>query len=440
MPTLRVTQNTVFKRSLQSSIQERQSIQAIRESVSAECRVEAGAGFEVDNAFRVGSHCFVKLKQPLEAVGTIGYFVLSHVETVIEELRGVWITNVDSVVLHSQSNIQQALQQLKAIGFNTIYPVVWQRGFTLYPSSVAERLTGYPTMPRSPFSRRDMLAELIAAAKPLQLRVLPWFEYGLATLPTSDLAKRNPQLLSCDRRGEVIRIKQTDRQPDSFVWLNPCHEEVQQFFTTLMAELVQQYEIDGIQLDDHFGFPVELGYDSVSVEHYRQHVGKPMPHRLPYRSQHPDKAQWASWQLTHLLKQMVETVRSHRSDSLISLSPNPLGFSKANYAIDWQQWIQQGLIDELVLQVYRDQSFRFKQEISKREVLQSCQQIPVAIGILSGLRVKSVPTQRLVQQIQAVRHRPFAGFSCFFYETLFNERLSPNVARNFADLAQLFTK
>jgi uncharacterized lipoprotein YddW (UPF0748 family) len=427
MPTLRVTQNTVFKRSLQP---------LMKGSISAECKLNAGQIIEVDYAFRVGSHCFVKLKQPLEPVGTIGYLLLSHLAPVIEELRGVWLTNVDSTVLHSRSNIQQALQRLKAIGFNTIYPVVWQRGFTLYPSSVTERFTGYPAMPRSPFSRRDMLAELIAAAKPLQLRVLPWFEYGLATLPHSDLAKRNPHLLSCDRRGEVIRIKRTDRQPDSFVWLNPCHEEVQQFFTALMAELVQQYEIDGIQLDDHFGFPVELGYDPVSVEHYRQHIGKPMPQR----SHHPDKAQWASWQLTHLLRQMVETVRTHRQEGLISLSPNPLGFSKANYALDWQHWIQQGLIDELVLQVYRDQPFRFKQEISKREVLQSCQQIPVAIGILSGLRVKPVPTQQLIQQIEAVRHRPFAGFSCFFYETLFHERLSPNVARNFVDLAQLFTR
>jgi uncharacterized lipoprotein YddW (UPF0748 family) len=428
MPTLRITQNTVFKRSLQSSISE---------SVF-ECNLNVGQVIEADYAFRVGSHCFVKLKQPLEAVGTSGYFVLSHVETVIEELRGVWLTNVDSVVLHSQSNIQQALQQLKAIGFNTIYPVVWQRGLTLYPSAVAEQLTGYPVMPHSAFSQRDMLAELIAAAKPLHLRVLPWFEYGLATLPHSDLAKRNPHLLSCDRRGETIRIKQTDRKPDSFVWLNPCHEEVQQFFTALMAELVQQSEIDGIQLDDHFGFPVELGYDPVSVAHYRQHVSKAMPHSLLHRSQHPDKVQWASRQLTHLLKQIVEAVRAHRPDSLISLSPNPLGFSKVNYAIDWHQWIQQGLIDELVLQVYRDQPFRFQQEINKREVIQSCKQIPVAIGILSGLRVKSVPTSRLVQQIQAVRRQRFAGFSCFFYETLFNESLSPNVARNFADLAQLF--
>lgn len=427
MPILRAIHNTVFKRS---------PAQSIDLPTSEKCNLYAGQTLEVEYAFRVGQHCFVKLKQALEPVGAIGYFFIPHVEVAIEELRGVWLTNVDSDVLHSQSNIQQALQQLKAIGFNTIYPVVWQRGFTLYPSAIVERLTGYSVMPRSKFVERDLLAEIIEVAKPLQMRVVPWFEYGLATLPNSDLAKRNAHLLSCDRQGKIVRIKQTDNKPDSFVWLNPCHPEVQRFFVEFVSEVVQHYQIDGIQLDDHFGFPVELGYDAVTQDRFRQdHAGKP----LPTNPQHPEKVRWAATQLTHLFMQIVQTVKADRPDCIISLSPNPLGFSKANYAIDWQDWIRQGLIDELVLQVYRNQLSSFNAEIGKPEVLESCRHIPVAIGILSGLRTKPISTPSLAQQIQAVRQRQFSGLSCFFYETLFNERLEPeSIARNQLDLQQIF--
>ena len=58
------------------------------------------------------------------------------------EVRGVWLTNVDSDVLFSRDRLNNALQRLSRLNFNTVYPTVWIRGYTLYPSSVAERTVG----------------------------------------------------------------------------------------------------------------------------------------------------------------------------------------------------------------------------------------------------------------------------------------------------------
>lgn len=44
--------------------------------------------------------------------------------------------------------------------------------------------------------------------------------------------------------------------------------------------------------------------------------------------------------------------------------------------------------------------------------------IPVSIGILSGLKNRSVSMQQIRTQVQKVRDRKFAGISLFFYETL----------------------
>ncbi len=42
----------------------------------------------------------------------------------------------------------------------------------------------------------------------------------------------------------------------------------------LITDVVDRYPVAGIQLDDHFAFPVELGYDLMklfSTNNYRQH-------------------------------------------------------------------------------------------------------------------------------------------------------------------------
>lgn len=428
MPFLKIVRDTVFKRT---------TAQSFSLSTKDKVSVHAGQSFEIDYAFQVGQHCFVKLQRSIGAIGKIGYFFLSHVEVKLTEVRGVWLTNVDSQILESRSRIQQGLQQLQALGFNTIYPVVWQRGFTLYPSPIAKDFIGSATVPDSHFANRDMLAEMIEEAQALNLRVIPWFEYGLATLPGSVLAKRHSQLLTLDRKGNFIRTKTTDGKPDHFVWLNPCHPEVQQFIVELINDVTTRYPIDGIQLDDHFGFPVELGYDSFTREVYGvENRGKAMP----LEPKNADRIKWTTKKMTGLLTEIVKVIRANQPSCLISISPNPLDFSKTNYSVDWQNWVKQGLVDELVVQVYRDSLSSFINEISKREVNEVSNNIPTIIGILAGLSSKSVGTDKMLSQIKEVRKRKLSGISYFFYETLLNEQLSPTkVSRSSIELQRLFT-
>ena len=87
---------------------------------------------------------------------------------------------------------------------------------------------------------------------------------------------------------------------------------------------------------------------------------------------------------------------------------------------DWARWARSGWIDELIVQVYRNDMPRFQQELGDRTLQTISQTVPVSIGLLSGLKAKPVSALTLDHQVRAVRNGQLSGVSFFFYETLWN--------------------
>jgi hypothetical protein len=178
----------------------------------------------------------------------------------LSELRGVWLTNVDSDVLFSQSAIADALDQLVSFNFNTLYPTIWQGGYTLYESTVTEKYFGKKQHPQPEMAGRNPLEEMIKynREKKHGFAIIPWFEFGLMAPSGSALDKMHPDWFTQDIKRN--RVRYSDKEPR--VWLNPLMPEVQDFIEELLIEIITKHDVDGIQLDDHFGIPVEFGYDS----------------------------------------------------------------------------------------------------------------------------------------------------------------------------------
>ncbi|NEQ21547.1 MAG: family 10 glycosylhydrolase, partial [Microcoleus sp. SIO2G3] len=238
-----------------------------------------------------------------QATGTVGSIPTQYIakvetlptDTAKAELRGVWLTNIDSNVLFSSQNVTNAIQRLKELNFNTVYPTVWNWGYTLYPSQVAERVTGRAVRLVTPLDvslnpdlgvqGRDMLKEMVEQGHKNGLRVIPWFEFGFMAPADSELAKRHPDWLTQNSKGVKTKKEGTHDR----VWLNPFKPEVQQFIQDLVVEIVNHYDVDGIQFDDHFGLPSDLGYDPFTIELYKkEHQGK-----AP--STNPQDAEWVRW-------------------------------------------------------------------------------------------------------------------------------------------------
>ena len=84
--------------------------------------------------------------------------------------------------------------------------------------------------------------------------------------------------MTLDLHGNLQRIQGANGKLDPHAWLNPCHPEVHRFMTELIADVVRRYSVAGIQLDDHFCFPQELGYDKFTQQLFQQyHAGASAP-------------------------------------------------------------------------------------------------------------------------------------------------------------------
>jgi uncharacterized lipoprotein YddW (UPF0748 family) len=333
---------------------------------------------------------------------------------VAAELRGVWLTNIDSEIFFDRTNLNQAIDRLAILNFNTIYPTVWNGGYTLFPSAVAKRIYGEELDPDPRLQKRDILKEIIDRGKQKKLAVIPWLEFGFMSPAKSTLATKYPQWLTKRADGSTVWL---EGKVYPRVWLNPLHPEVQQFITELILELVSDYDLDGIQLDDHFGYPSDFGYDDYTVELYQQeHEGKSPPTDYLDR----DWIRWRADKITAYMTELFRLIKLHNPKAIVSVSPNPQQFSLESFLLDWQTWERKGLIEELVLQVYRTNNNDFIKEITQPEVEAARKHIPVAIGILSGLKGRPMPLDTIKKQVKMTRDRAFAGVSFFFYESLWN--------------------
>ncbi|MBW4647188.1 MAG: family 10 glycosylhydrolase [Kastovskya adunca ATA6-11-RM4] len=351
------------------------------------------------------------------------------------EIRGVWLTNIDSDVLFSRSKLTSAIERLKQLNFNTLYPTVWNWGYTLYPSQVAEKVTGRAVRLVTPLDAnldpdmgtkgRDMLKEMIELGHQKGMRVIPWFEFGFMAPADSELAKRHPDWLTQKQNG----VKTEKEGVHSRVWLNPFKPEVQQFIQDLVVEIVSNYNIDGIQFDDHFGLPSDFGYDPYTVALYKQEHGGKSP---PANPRDPAWVRWRANKMTDFMTRVFRAVKDKKQNVIVALSPNPQRFSYEYFLADWETWERRGLVEELMVQIYRDDFNVFISELEQPDIKAARSHIPVGIGILSGLKNKPIPLSQINRQVEAVRQRGFAGVSFFFYETLWNNASEPSNQRQSA--------
>ena len=322
-----------------------------------------------------------------------------------QEIRGVWLTSNDFTMFSDRKQLGESLQKLKKLNFNTIYPVVWNSGYVMFPSNVAKQAGIQPFVYRGN-EGQDIVADIIKQAHQHNLLVMPWFEYGFMAPPTSELAIAHPDWLTQERDGSLTGEGEV-------AWLNPFHPEVQSFLTELVLESVTNYDLDGVQFDDHTSLPKTFGYDRYTVNLYRQETKKV----APADPNDPDWVKWRANKLTAFMVRLNKAVKQRKPNVIFSVSPNHYEFAYKQQLQDWLGWVRQNIVDELIVQVYRDGLDDFRFQVSRPEIIEAQNKISTGIGVLSGLRNSNVPMSRVYSQVIAAQERGL-GISFFYYKSL----------------------
>jgi len=329
----------------------------------------------------------------------------------LKELRGVWLTNVDSYVLFNDKGIADAMDYLSSLNINVVFPVVWNGGYTLYPSEIMDSVFQKKIHPS--FTARDPLKRVILEAHRNGIEVIPWFEYGFASSYSQNgghIIAKFPHWAGKDFSGTLLT-------KNGFEWMCGINPEVQDFIISLFCEVMDNYDIDGVQGDDRLpAMPVEGGYDSVTVEIYKsEHSGSNPPSAI-------HDANWKKWRagkLTGFLSELRDSVKTRSEHLILSITPSPYPWGYDEYLQDSKTWLDSLLLDNFIPQLYRQDSLSYIYELIKSlSYVPSSQKEKFFAGVLAKIGSYVINPDLLFSSLNANRARNVKGESLFFYEGL----------------------
>ena len=150
--------------------------------------------------------------------------------------------------------------------------------------------------------------------------------------------------------------------------LDPGIPEVRDWITSIVAEVVANYDIDGVQFDDYFyaESPGSVLNDSQTFKKYGQHFGY--------------KADWRRDNTKQLVGQVSRTIKKLKPDVEFGVSPSGVWRNHSHDAAgsntrgaaaydesyaDTRSWVQLGLLDYIAPQLY----WPFARDAARYDVL-----------------------------------------------------------------------
>lgn len=117
------------------------------------------------------------------------------------------------------------------------------------------------------------------------------------------------------------------------------------------------------------------------------------------------------------MTKISRAVKAKKPHCIVSLSPNPAAFAYREYLQDWQTWARKGIIDEVVVQVYRNNRNDLEAELGQLSLQQTQKWVPVSIDLFTGSNRSAQPLAKITEQVKAVRKAGSNGVSFFSWES-----------------------
>lgn len=301
-----------------------------------------------------------------------------------QPVRGVWLatvsrldwppvssvnlSNAENRVKQQQNALTQKLDKLKSLGINTVFFQVKPDGTALWSSRIlpwSDMLTG--KIGEDP--GYDPLQFMLDEAHKRGMKVHAWFNPYRVSVNTkpSTVTELNRTLTLHPASVFVLHRDWIRTASDRFV-LDPGIPEARDWITSIVAEVVARYPVDGVQFDDYFyaETPGSTLNDSQTFKRY----GQGFASKADWRRHN---TQTLIEQVSHTIKQLSPNVEFGVSPAGVwrNLSHDPAGSDTRGAAAydeayaDTRRWVQQGLLDYIAPQLY----WPFSRQAARYDVL-----------------------------------------------------------------------
>ena len=272
--------------------------------------------------------------------------LISESASEVEEIRGVWFcynewksifqgTDEDTF----RARVNQVLDNIQSINCNALFIQVRAFGDAMYPSSY------YPwskycagEVGQSP--DYDPLRIITELGKEKGVQIHAWIN-PLRIMDDDDFAKVSDQYLIKQWYNSPNRSDYFMKDSNGRYILIPTNPEVRKLICDGIAELMNNYDLAGIHIDDYF-YP--SGIDTLQEND--------IPY---YQKQNPgvEIGQWRRNGTSSLVREIYQTVKSINPNAMFGVSPQAnLTNDYDKMFIDVPQWIQEGYVDYMMPQIY----------------------------------------------------------------------------------------
>lgn len=272
------------------------------------------------------------------------------------EIRGVWAATLYSMDYPKtptsnagelKAAAEGLVKNVKEHGFNNLFLQVRPAGDAFYKSEIfpwSRYLTG--SEGKAPDDNFDPLSYIVDLAHKNDIAVHAWINPYRITASNADTEELCDQSIARLYPGLVVK------HTDGKLYLNPGEPEAIQLVVDGALELVRNYDIDGIHIDDYFypssGFP-----DS---ETFTKYGGK-----------FSEIGDWRRDNTTRLVRELGDAIKRENPETIFSVSPSGIWANKSSnpegsdtngkqayydYYADTRKWAKEGLVDIIIPQIY----------------------------------------------------------------------------------------
>ena len=186
------------------------------------------------------------------------------------EFKGVWVRPVET----TESAIENSVKRIKAAGIDNIFIETYFHGRTIFPSKTMDSY-GFVKQ-NEKFEGIDPLKVWVKYAHKNDLKVHVWFEtfyVGIQrpeTNPGNILAVK-PEWANKTKLNYNINAPTPSVSEHNGFFLDPANPEVQNFLQTLIAEIIDTYKVDGINLD-YIRYPQAVSVSDINSWGYTDYA------------------------------------------------------------------------------------------------------------------------------------------------------------------------